>query len=95
MWPSNACSAEARNFDRTVHRDDRRSRLVWCRRCFCEAVDLLSDVRIDRLEARLARIEQAIIRIEERLAVTLPHPATKAELAYKPSWHYNWSVTVQ
>jgi hypothetical protein len=52
----------------------------------------MNDARIDRLEARLARIEQAIIRIEERLAVTLPHLATKAELADKPSRHYSWSV---
>jgi hypothetical protein len=52
----------------------------------------MSDARIDRLEAQLARIELAIIRIEERLAVTLRHLATKAELADKPSRHYNWSV---
>ena len=52
----------------------------------------MSDARIDRLEARLAHIEQAIIRVEERLAVTLPHPATKAELADNPSRHYNWRL---
>ena len=52
----------------------------------------MSDARIDRLEARLAHIEQAIIRIEERLAVTLPRPATKAELADNPSRHYNWRL---
>ena len=47
---------------------------------------------IDRLEAGLARIEQAIFRIEGRLAATLPHLATESELADKPSRHYNWSV---
>jgi hypothetical protein len=36
---------------------------------------------IDRLEARLARMEQAIFRIEGRLAATLPHLATESELA--------------
>jgi hypothetical protein len=61
----------------------------------------MSDARIDRRETRLARIERAVVRIEERLAATLPHLATKgdvarietrlphlvtkAELAYKPS----------
>jgi hypothetical protein len=47
---------------------------------------------IDRLEARLARIEHAVIRIEERLAATQPPLAINAELAGKPSRHYNWSV---
>jgi hypothetical protein len=51
----------------------------------------MGEARIDRLEARLARIEHAIVRIEERLAATLPHLTTKAELADKPSRHYNWS----
>ncbi|HEX4237780.1 MAG TPA: hypothetical protein VHZ64_07575 [Xanthobacteraceae bacterium] len=41
----------------------------------------MSEARIDRLEARLARVEQAIIRIEARLAATLPYLATKADLA--------------
>jgi hypothetical protein len=32
----------------------------------------MSEARIDRLEAGLARVEQAVIRIETRLAATLP-----------------------
>jgi hypothetical protein len=91
--------ADARNFERhrwqIVVTAMTAEPLCWCRRCLYEAVDrltLLSDARIDRLEARLARIERAIIRIEERLAVTLPYLAPKAELGDKPSWHYNWGV---
>jgi chromosome segregation ATPase len=48
----------------------------------------MSEARIDRLELRfdglddrLRRIEDAVIRIEATLAATLPHLATKAELA--------------
>jgi hypothetical protein len=52
----------------------------------------MSEARIDRLEARLAPIEATIIRIEERLATTLPHLATRAEIADKPRRHHNWSV---
>ena len=52
----------------------------------------MNEGRIDRLEAGLARIEQAIFRIEGRLAATLPYLATESELADKPSRHYNWSV---
>jgi hypothetical protein len=52
----------------------------------------MNEGRIDRLEAGLARIEQAIFRIEGRLVATLPYLATESELADKPSRHYNWSV---
>ena len=41
----------------------------------------MSEARVDHVEERLARIEGAIIRIEERLEATLPHLATKADLA--------------
>jgi hypothetical protein len=40
----------------------------------------MSEARVDHLEARLARIEETVSRIDERLAATLPHLATKAEL---------------
>ncbi len=41
----------------------------------------MSELRQDRLEARLGRIEETVARIDERLAASLPHLATKAELA--------------
>ena len=48
----------------------------------------MSEARIDRLETRLdgfedrlRHIEEIVIRIDERLAATLPTLATKAELA--------------
>ena len=65
------------------HLDGRRSRIVRRRRCFYEAVEwLTSDERnrIDRLDARPAGIEQAIIRIEARLEATLSYLAAKANL---------------
>jgi hypothetical protein len=91
---------EARNLDRNrwqvvVIAMTAGPAFVWCRRCFYEAGDwltLMSDASIDRLEARLARIEEAIIRIEARLAITVPHLATKTELSDKPDRHYNWRV---
>jgi hypothetical protein len=63
----------------------------------------MSEARTDRLEARIERIEEAVIRIDQRLAATLPHLATKAELATglaelrvmladKPSRLYMWGV---
>jgi hypothetical protein len=52
----------------------------------------MSEARIDRLEAGLARVEQAIIRSETRLAATLPRLATNAELADRPRRRYNTSV---
>ena len=52
----------------------------------------MSEARIDRLEAGLARVEQVIIRIEAGPAATLPRLATGAELADKPSWGYNWGI---
>jgi hypothetical protein len=41
----------------------------------------MSEARTDRLEARLGHIEETAVRIEATLAATLPHLATKAELA--------------
>jgi hypothetical protein len=35
---------------------------------------------------------RAVLHIEKRLAVILPHLETKSELADKPTRHYNWSV---
>jgi hypothetical protein len=64
--------------------------------------------RLDGFDERLRRIEEAVIRIDERLSATLPHLATKAdlarieavlptlairaELADKPSRPYMWGV---
>jgi hypothetical protein len=54
-----------------------------------------AEIRLDHLEedmreikATLARLEPMIIRIDERLTSTLPHLATKAELADKPGKTY-------
>jgi hypothetical protein len=54
-----------------------------------------SEIRLDRLEQDvrdikvvLERLEPMIIRIDERLTSTLPHLATKAELADKPGKTY-------
>jgi predicted nuclease with TOPRIM domain len=51
--------------------------------------------RLDRVEERLTRIEESVARIElavARIEATLPHLATKAELADKPSRLYMWGV---
>jgi hypothetical protein len=37
--------------------------------------------RVDALDDRLRRIEETVIRTDERLAGVLPHHATKAEVA--------------
>lgn len=63
----------------------------------------MSEARSDRLEARLGHIEETVARIDERLAATLPHLATKAKLAdlrtelikeigKKPGHAYLWGV---
>jgi hypothetical protein len=57
------------------------------------------EARISRLEgdmrdvkSALARLEATTIRIEAMLAATLPHLATKAELAEKPGKTYMWGI---
>jgi ferric-dicitrate binding protein FerR (iron transport regulator) len=40
----------------------------------------------------IARLEATTVRIETMLAATLPHLATKADLAEKPSKAYMWGV---
>jgi chromosome segregation ATPase len=40
----------------------------------------MSEIRVDRLEAEMREIKEAVIRIEATLNATLPHLATKAEL---------------
>jgi hypothetical protein len=62
----------------------------------------MSEARIDRLErleedvrdikATLSSLAPLIVRIDERLNSSLPHLATKAELAEKPSRGYLWGV---
>jgi hypothetical protein len=68
--------------------------------------DPLMEARVSRLEedmrelkAAWPRMEAAIIRIEATLAATLPHLATKADLAQlevkladKPSKTYMWGI---
>ena len=57
------------------------------------------EARITRLEedmrevkAAISRLEATTIRIETMLTATLPHLATKAELAEKPSKTYMWGI---
>jgi hypothetical protein len=61
------------------------------------------DDRMDRLEDRMSRIALAVARIEVMLAATLPHLATKAEVAElrtelvagfadKPGKTYMWGI---
>jgi hypothetical protein len=57
------------------------------------------EARISRLEgdmrdvkSAVARLEATTIRIEAMLAATLPHLATKAELAEKPGKTYMWGI---
>ena len=57
------------------------------------------EARIARLEedirevkATTSRLEMAIVRVETMLTATLPHLATKAELAEKPSKTYMWGI---
>ncbi len=57
------------------------------------------EARIARLEedvrdvkATTTRLEMAVVRIETMLTATLPHLATKAELAEKPSKTYMWGI---
>ena len=57
------------------------------------------EARIARLEedmrdvkATVGRLEMAIVRIETLLTATLPHLATRAELAEKPSKTYMWGI---
>jgi hypothetical protein len=49
-----------------------------------------------KLEERMARVELAVARIEAMLSATLPHLATKAEIAAgfadKPSKTYMWGI---
>lgn len=45
-----------------------------------------------QLEATTVRLELAVVRIETMLAATLPHLATKADLAEKPSKTYMWGI---
>jgi hypothetical protein len=68
--------------------------------------DPLMEARVSRLEEGMrdvksaqSRMEAAIIRIETTLATTLPHLATKADLAQlevklaeKPSKTYMWGI---
>ena len=57
------------------------------------------EARITRLEedmrdvkSAMARLEATTIEIKAMLAATLPHLATKAELAEKPGKLYMWGI---
>jgi hypothetical protein len=45
-----------------------------------------------RLEATTSRLEMTVVRIETMVAATLPHLATKADLAEKPGKTYLWGI---
>lgn len=47
---------------------------------------------IGRLEATTVRLEMTTVRIEAILTTTLPHLATKADLAEKPGKIYMWGI---
>ena len=44
------------------------------------------------VKTTLARLEPMIVRIDATLTATLPHLATKTELAGKPGKAYLWGV---
>ena len=57
------------------------------------------DARVGRLEgdmrelkATLGRLEPLIVRLDEQIRATLPHLATKADLADKPGKAYLWAI---
>jgi hypothetical protein len=59
------------------------------------------EARISRLEedmrdvkSAVARLEATTIEIKAMLVATLPHLATKAELAEKPGKTYMWGILV-
>jgi len=61
--------------------------------------DPLMEARVSRLEEEMreekaarARLEAAVLRVETILTTTLPHLATKADLAEKPSKTYMWGI---
>jgi len=50
------------------------------------------EARITRLEEDMREVKASVIRTEAMLTATLPHLATKAELAEKPSKTYMWGI---
>lgn len=61
--------------------------------------DPAMEVRVSRLEddmrdtkAAIARLEATTIEIKTMLSATLPHLATKADLAEMPSKTYMWGI---
>jgi hypothetical protein len=61
--------------------------------------DPVMELRVSRLEedmrdmkSSMTRLEMATVEIKTMLATTLPHLATKADLAEKPSKTYMWGV---
>lgn len=52
--------------------------------------EVKSDLK--ELRATTGRLELSLVRIETILTTTLPHLATRAELAEKPSKTYMWGI---
>ncbi len=61
--------------------------------------DPVMEIRVSRLEedmrdvkSSIARLEMTTVEIKTMLAATLPHLATKADLAEKPGKTYMWGI---
>ena len=61
--------------------------------------DPVMEIRVSRLEedmrdvkSSITRLEMTTVEIKTMLAATLPHLATKADLAEKPSKTYVWGI---
>jgi hypothetical protein len=50
------------------------------------------ETRITRLEEDVREVKTGVIEIKAMLTATLPHLATKAELAEKPGKTYMWGI---
>ena len=54
--------------------------------------DPYMEARIARLEVKFDEMKSILVRLDASLAATLPHLATKADLAEKPGKAYLWGV---
>jgi hypothetical protein len=54
----------------------------------------MRDMRItmEGLQRSVGEVKELLIRLDERMSATLPHLATKADLAEKPSKTYMWGI---
>jgi hypothetical protein len=52
----------------------------------------IMEARVTRLEGDVRTIKEAVIRLEALFTASLPHLATKADLADKPTKVYMWGI---